>query len=127
MKRFIAVMLSIAGVIHLLPLAGVMGADKLSTLYGLRFDDHNLVILMRHRAVLFGLLGALLFWAAWRPLLQPSALVAGLISVLSFLWLAVSAQGYNTAIAGIVAADCVALACLLAACLAHGLKLRAGT
>ncbi|WP_211163693.1 hypothetical protein [Azoarcus taiwanensis] len=47
----------IVGIIHLLPLAGVLGADRLASLYGIAFDEPKTVIPMRHRAVLFGLLG----------------------------------------------------------------------
>ena len=119
MKIFIAVMLAVAGIIHLLPLAGVLGADKLSSLYGLSITDPNLVILMRHRAVLFGLLGAFLLYTAFRPALQPLALIAGYVSVLSFLWLAWGSPNYNDAIARVVTADLVALACLLAATVAY--------
>jgi len=68
--------------------------------------------LMRHRAVLFGLLGVFLGVAAFIPALQGAALVAGVISVVSFLWLAVSVGGYNAAIARVVVADLVALASL---------------
>jgi hypothetical protein len=124
MKIFIAVMLAVAGIIHLLPLAGVLGADKLSSLYGLGFTDSNLVIVMRHRAVLFGLLGAFLLYAALRPALQPLALIAGYVSVLSFLWLAWSAPSYNAAMARVVTADLVALACLFAATVAYAITQR---
>ena len=115
MQRLIAALLVVVGVIHLLPLSGVLGPARLGVLYGLAFDDPNLAILMRHRAVLFGLLGAFLVYAAFRPVLQPLAFIAGFISVGSFLWLAWSTPGYNASIGRVVAADWVALACLLVA------------
>ena len=87
--------LLVAAVIHLLPLVGVLGATRLEALYGLPVTDANLAILMRHRAVLFGLLGAFLAVAAFRPVLQGAAFVAGFVSVLSFLGLAWSTGGYN--------------------------------
>ncbi len=86
-RKLIAALLILAGIIHLLPLAGVLGAERLATLYGLPFQEPNLLLLMRSRAVLFGLLGALLVYAALRPTLQPLALFGGLVSVLSFLCL----------------------------------------
>jgi len=106
-------MLIIAGVIHLLPLSGMLGSDRLASLYGVPFDEPNLAILMRHRAVLFGLLGAFLLLAAVRPAYQPVAFVAGLVSVVSFLWLAHATGGYNAQIARVFAADVVAFVCLL--------------
>ena len=78
MKYFVSALLIIVGIIHLLPLSGVLGADRLGRLYGMPFADANLLILMRHRAVLFGLLGLFLVLAAFRPTMQPAALTAGL-------------------------------------------------
>ena len=115
MKYLIAAMLIIVGVIHLLPLSGVLGAEQLSRLYGLSFADNNHAILMRHRAVLFGMLGMLLVVAAFRPTLQPLALIAGFISVISFLWLAWSAGAYSAHIARVFNADAIALGCLIVA------------
>ena len=115
MRHLLSAMLIIAGIIHLLPLSGVAGDEQLQKLYGLSFAEPDLAILMRHRAVLFGLLGAFLVYAAFRPALQPVALIAGFVSVVSFLWLAWSTSGYNAEISRVVAADLVALACLVVA------------
>jgi hypothetical protein len=113
MKWLVSVMLIVVGVIHLMPLAGVLGAERVAALYGVAVVDPNLAILLRHRAVLFGLLGALLVVAAFVPALQATAFVAGFASVGSFLWLAWSTGGYNPPIARVVLADIVALACLV--------------
>lgn len=101
-----------AAIIHFLPLAGVLGIDQLARLYGVAIDEPNLLILMRHRAVLFGLLGAFLALAAFRPALQGMALLAGFTSVATFVAFAFAAGGYNAEIARVVMADFVALACL---------------
>lgn len=119
MNLLVAAMLLVVGVIHLLPLAGVRGAASLASLYGLAFDDPNLAILMRHRAMLFGLLGVFLVGAAFRPAWRTTALVAGFVSVLSFLALAWSTGGYNAQIARVVVADVVALACLVVGAVGH--------
>ena len=113
MKYVVSLALLVVGVIHLLPSSGVAGSERLAALYGLSFDDPNLAILMRHRAVLFGLLGAFMVAAAFVPVLQPAAFAGGFVSVLSFLWLARAAGSYNDAIGRVVAADVVALACLV--------------
>lgn len=115
MRQMISVMLLIVGFIHLLPLSGLLGSEKLTALYGLPFSDPNLAILMRHRAVLFGLLGAFMIFAAFKPAFQPLAFVAGFISVVSFLWLAGSVGNYNAQIARVFMADVLALICLLVA------------
>ena len=113
MRHLVSAMLVVVGVIHLLPLSGVLGSERLAALYGLSFDEPNLAILMRHRAVLFGLLGLFLCFAAFRPAWQTIAFVAGFVSVISFLWLAWAVGGYNASLARVVVADVVALACLV--------------
>lgn len=113
MHYLVSTMLIVVAVIHLLPLTGALGSERLAALYGLSFTEPNLAILMRHRAVLFGLLGAFLLLAAFRPALQAIAFIAGFVSVLSFLWLAWSTGSYNAQIARVFTADIVALICLL--------------
>lgn len=119
MRYLVSAMLVIVGVIHLLPLSGMLGSERLATLYGLRFDEPNLEILMRHRAVLFGLLGAMLIFAAFRPAWQTAAYVVGFVSVGSFLYLAWSVGGYNQQVARVFLADIVALVCLVVGGAAH--------
>lgn len=125
MNRAISILLGVVGVIHLLPLSGVLGAERLAALYGLPFDDPSLQIMMRHRAVLFGMFGAFLLFAAFRTELRIIAIGAGLASTLSFLWLSWSTGGYNSAIARVVMADVVAVACLVVALVLHLLQQRA--
>jgi hypothetical protein len=119
MKHLVTPCLCIVGLIHLLPLSGVLGAERLAALYGLRFDEPNLEILMRHRAVLFGLLGAYVLYAAFQPMHQATALIAAWMSVLSFLGIAWSVGDYNAAISRVVWADVVATACLAVATAAY--------
>lgn len=114
MRHIVTLALLIVGTIHLLPLSGALGGERLAALYGIAFDEPNLALLMRHRAVLFGLLGGFLLVAAFRRAFQPAGFVAGFVSVVSFLWLAWSAGEYNVAIGRVVVADVVVLACLIA-------------
>jgi hypothetical protein len=125
MRYLVSLMLVVAAVIHLLPLSGVLGGERLAALYGLPFGEPNIAILMRHRAVLFGMLGLFLLVAAFAPQLQVAALGAGLISVVSFLWLAWSIGGYNAQIARVFAADVVALVCLVVGAVALAFLRRA--
>ena len=113
MRYLVMISLCVAAVIHLLPLMGVLGGDRLQSLYGVAIDGPDLQILMRHRAVLFGLLGTFLLVAAFVPALQPTALAMGLVSVLAFLLLAWTTEGYNASIARVVMVDVIALVALL--------------
>lgn len=120
MKHLVSAGLVVAAVIHILPLSGVLGSDRLASLYGVSFADPNLEILMRHRAVLFGILGFFLLVAAFRPSLQTVAFVVGFISVVSFLLLTWSVGGYNAKIARVFWADIVALVALVISVSAYG-------
>lgn len=122
MRHLVCAMLIVVAIIHLLPLSGVLGGVRLSGLYGIAIDDPNLSILMRHRAVLFGLLGMFLLYTAFRPALQPLAFVAGFASVLSFLYLAWATGGYSPQIGRVFVADVVALGCLVVGAVAARLN-----
>ena len=102
MHHIVSAALIIAAVIHLLPVPGVLGRARLQALYGVSLDDPNLVLLMQHRAVLFGLLGLYLLYAAFTPAQQPLAFIAGWVSVLSFLLLARANEPQNSAIRRVV-------------------------
>ena len=116
-EKIVTVCLIIVAVIHLLPLAGLAGGERLQALYGVEIADPNLELLMRHRAVLFGLLGIGLLVGAFIPTWHAAALLAGAISVVSFLGLAASIPT-NAEVARVVAADWLALAALLAGAVA---------
>jgi hypothetical protein len=125
MGRIAAVLLVVSGIIHLLPLPGLLGAPQLLRLYGVPIADPNLLILMQHRAGLFGLLGLLMIAAAWRPAPRPAAVAAGLASVVSFIVLAALVPGHNAQIQRVVVADWVVVACLLGVAVIGWLQRRA--
>lgn len=124
MRVLVTLSLIVVGIIHLLPLSGVLGGAQLTSLYGMAFDEANLSILMRHRAMLFGILGLFLLVAAFRPKFQLAAFVAGFASVLSFLGLAAVTGGYNAQLGRVIAVDLVALACLVVGVFAFALESR---
>ncbi len=119
MRHLVTIALLLVALIHALPLLGVLGAARLSTLYGIPVTEPNLEILLRHRAVLFGLLAALLAHAAFRPELHGLALVAGLVSVASFMVLTALVGNPNEALQTVFKVDAVALVLLLAAGVVH--------
>lgn len=115
MEKVVTGLLVLVGIIHLLPVSGVLGVERLAALYGLSLGEPNIEILMRHRAILLGLLGLFLLYAAFQPSLQLMAIVAGLVSVVSFIAIAWSVGGYNEAIRKVVIADIIATIALIAA------------
>lgn len=126
MRYLVSAGLVVAAIIHLVPISGIRGGEKLTALYGIPFNDPNLVILMRHRAVLFGLLGLFLLVAAFKPAFQVPAFVAGFVSVLSFLWLAWSVGSYNAKVSRIFAGDVIALVGLVVGLAAYLYQHRRG-
>ena len=122
MEKIIAGLLVLVGIIHLLQASGILGAERLNLLYGVSLGDSNLVILMRHRAVLFGLLGLFIVYAAFKPSLQPLAFLAGFVSVVSFMAIAWSVGGYNDAIRKVVIADVVAVIALCMAVILYTVR-----
>jgi hypothetical protein len=126
MRYFISATLLVVGVIHLLPAIGMLGAARVSALYGIAVTEPNLELLLRHRAVLFALLGGFLVFAALQPRYQTLAFVAGLLSVLSFLVLAFSIGGINASLSRVVVADALAALLLVAGACARVLTPSSG-
>ncbi len=118
MKMLSTVLLLIVGIVNLLPASGALSTRRLQALYGVVLEDPNLVILMRHRAALFGIVGILLVASAFHASLQPLALTVGLVSMLSFVLIAYLVGGYNAELQRVVLIDLVASALLLGAGLA---------
>ncbi len=109
--------LGVAAIIHLLPLAGVLGPHQLKRLYGLQDVPADVGLLLRHRAVLFAGLGILLLVPLWRPEFLLVICGAGLVSAVSFLALASVARPLHSAMTRVVVADIIAIASLVFAVL----------
>lgn len=115
MELAIVLILLGTGVVNGLPLLGIAGAGALRALYGVAVTDPDLLVLMRHRAVLLGLLGAALAGAAFVPSWRLPAIVAGLVSMGVFVVLALGAPGSKIATTMIVdVVLCAALGVALA-------------
>lgn len=108
----------LAAVVNLLPAVGVMSAARLETMYRVTLASPDLVVLMRHRAVLLAIVGGLLLAAAFRSELRAAALVAGLASILSFVALAAGEQ-QNAALRTITYIDVAASLLLAVAAVLH--------
>jgi hypothetical protein len=108
------VSLFVAGIIHLLPVPGLMGAGSLARLYEIQVSDPNTAILLQHRAVLFGVLGVLMLIAIPLPGIRLPVLAIALFSASSFVAVALWVGGYNVAIGRVVIADVLASILLLA-------------
>lgn len=126
MKILTTAILLVVGVINFLPILGITSSASLERLYGITIAGPDAEILLRHRAVLFGLLGALLIASAFRPKLQTIAVIAGLVSMLSFILIAISVGDYGDPIRNVVVIDVVALIALLVVPVSRWAANRAG-
>ena len=115
MERVISVLLVVVGLVNFFPVIGVLSAEALSKAYGIELPKGDLLILMRHRGLLFGIVGTLIISSAFMRHLQTAAMVAGFVSMVGFLVLAFSAGGYGAKIQGVVVADIVATVLLVIA------------
>ena len=114
-ERIITGLMLVVAIIHLLPISGFFGIDRLTSLYGIDITNGNLEILMRHRAMLFGMLGGFIAYAAFNPAMQPIAFLAAFISIASFFFLSFSVGDFNESIRKVVIADIVATVALVGA------------
>jgi hypothetical protein len=115
MKRLVSVLYLIAAAGNLLPALGAISAARLEALYRVPIADANLAVLMRHRAVLLGIVGALLAGAAFRPAWRPIALAAGFASMVSFIALAAAGGDLNPAVRRVAVLDLGLIAALVGA------------
>jgi hypothetical protein len=113
MRTLSSALVLLAALVNLAPVIGVVSGDRLQSLYGIAFQDPSLLILMRHRAVLFGIVGGLLLASAVRVSLRPLARIAGFVSMLSFVFIAWLVGDYNAELERVVVIDLVALLALL--------------
>lgn len=105
----------LVGLVHLLPVAGLASADRLQALYGVPAPDPATLLLLRHRAVLFGVLGALLVSAPFVPGLATPAALAGLASMLGYVALAAPVRDRPAPLTRVLWVDLVCLPVLAAA------------
>ncbi|ANM28391.1 hypothetical protein ABI59_00245 [Acidobacteria bacterium Mor1] len=107
-ERIVSLLLVLVGIVNLLPVAGIRSGTLLAKAYGISEPEGDLLILMRHRALLFGVLGGLILVSAFRRHLQPAAIAAGFVSMVGFVAIAVMAGNHGPEIHKVVLVDIAA-------------------
>ena len=115
MKYAIMALLIAVGLLNLAPVVGVVSVARLQAMYGVTVDQGDLGILMRHRALLFGLLGALIIASAFYPALRAAAIIAGFVSMLGFIAIALPAPAFGPAVRNLIVADAIGAGLLIVA------------
>ena len=99
----------VIGLVHLIPVTGVLGAQRLAALYGIGVPDTDTELLLQHRALSFALVAIVCFTSALNSTwLGPARLIATL-SMVSFVALVVWQQPANTALVKVAIIDGVLL------------------
>jgi hypothetical protein len=88
-------------------------------LYGVELVGEDLAIMIRHRGVLLGLLGAALIYAAFRRDLVVPVIVAAIVGKLAFLSLVWTEANHSPEVGQVAAFDIAAIVLLLIAAAAH--------
>jgi hypothetical protein len=113
MELIFRITLFIAGLINLLPALLAFLPDKISNSYGIDIPNSNYELLLRHRAILFGIIGGLMIFSAIVKKHYEISTIAGLISMLSFILLYfLIDKGINSELKKVMMIDIVATAIL---------------
>jgi hypothetical protein len=109
MELVFRITLFIAGLINMLPTLLAFLPDKISKSYGIDIPNSNYELLLRHRAILFGIIGGLMIYSAIVKKHYEIATIVGLISMISFIILYFSIdKGINSELKKVMMIDFVA-------------------
>ena len=117
MKNFVALGFVLTGLINLAPVVGMLGVSQLNRLYALDINSSDVALLLMHRAVLLGIVGALLVAAGFITSLRIAAGIAGIVSMGVYVFLVFVSGQDNAQLLRIAWIDVVALGILAAALL----------
>jgi len=115
MNKIYLVLLFLVGVINFLPIIGILSLEKINQSYGLNVADENIAILLRHRALLFGLIGGFTIYSVFNSQYQIPAMVLAGVSMLGFLYFFWSIGDSNSSLLKIAMADIIGVVLLSAA------------
>ena len=123
MEKWITFCLVVVGLINIVPVMGVVSAQKLESAYSVAVVGNDMAILLRHRALLFGILGAFILCSAFSPFHQFAAMIMAGVSMVGFAILVLGTGGYNEAIGKVLFIDILGILFLIAAAvLKYGVK-----
>ncbi|WP_280265735.1 hypothetical protein [Nocardia wallacei] len=106
-------LLVLAGLINTVPVPGVLSARKAYAAYGISPSGPDVAVLLRHRGVLFAIVGIALVVGAFRPRLRAVAAGANAVSFAGFLALVLAERPVNAALERVAMADAVGLTALV--------------
>ena len=81
----VATILVVVGLVNLAPVSAARSAAALARTYGIPEPGGDIEVLLRHRAVLFGIVGGVILVSAIVPALQFTAVIMAYASMASYL------------------------------------------
>ena len=117
MSKITVTCLILVGLINFVPVLGLLSVQNIESAYKTSLTDPNLIILMRHRALLFGVLGGFVLSSVFKPVYQNAAMVMAGISMVGFVLLTLIVGDFNEAIYKVFLVDIVAMFILVVAVL----------
>jgi hypothetical protein len=104
--------LIIVGIINFVPVVGAISTNNLENAYSISLASNDLIILMRHRALLFGVLGSFILYSVFVKPFQGAAMLMAAVSMLGYVALVYLVGGYNASILNVLFIDVIGLAVL---------------
>ena len=92
-----------------------ISAQKLEAAYSISLVSNDLIILMRHRALLFGVIGGFILYSAFVPVYQGPAMLMAAISMIGFVALMYGVGGYNDSLHKVLIIDYIGIVFLAVA------------
>ena len=103
-------LLVLVGLVNAVPgLIGSLSVERAASAYGIAVDSPDLAVVLRHRGVLLLIVGLGLIVAPWWPEIRTAAIVAGVISMASYVAIALAKPGLGRPLRTVMWVDVGAL------------------
>ena len=119
MEIIFRITLFLAGVINFIPSSLAFLPKKINASYGINVTDGNLELLLRHRAVLLGIIGGLMIFSAISKRYYDLSVIIGSISMVSFVILYHNIGTINDELKKVMLFDVAAIVILAIGCFCY--------
>jgi hypothetical protein len=111
-------LLVLVGIVNLVPgVVATVSVERAAAAYGIAVDGPDLATVLRHRGVLLMVVGLGLVAVPWWPEIRTAAIVAGVISMASFVAIVLARPGVGAPLRKVMWIDVAALGLVLVAVL----------
>jgi hypothetical protein len=119
LDKIVSIIFFIVGIINLFPVVVFFSSAQTVKLYGTQIEGDSLIVLMRHRGILLGLIGLALIFAAVKPDVRIPVLIAAFISKIAFIYLVTTSVTFTPEIKQVAIIDVIAIVLLIVASVLH--------